>query len=63
MADGFYKTVVKEIKRLGFWYDRPAKGSHEIWTNGDMSLLVARNMKSRHTANNVLKDAGSDKKL
>jgi hypothetical protein len=26
-------------------------------------LIVPRNLKSRHTANGILKDAGSDKRL
>jgi len=63
LADGYYKIVCKEIKQLGFCFDRHAKGSHEFWTNGKISLLVARNMKSRHTAKAILKNAGSSKKL
>jgi predicted RNA binding protein YcfA (HicA-like mRNA interferase family) len=64
LPEGFYKAVCKEIKSLGFRYDSNAKGSHENWTNVDgKRLLVPHNLGSRHTANAILKDAGSTKKL
>jgi len=28
-----YRDTVKKIKKLGFQFDRQAKGSHEIWWN------------------------------
>jgi len=28
-----YRQVVKKLKKLGFEFDRHAKGSHEIWWN------------------------------
>lgn len=28
-----YRDVTKRFRRLGFVYDRSAKGSHEIWWN------------------------------
>ena len=28
-----YSRIVKRLKRLGFRFDRQAKGSHEIWWN------------------------------
>ena len=28
-----YSEVVRKLKRLGFTFDRQAKGSHEIWWN------------------------------
>jgi predicted RNA binding protein YcfA (HicA-like mRNA interferase family) len=28
-----YGDVIKKIKKVGFEYDRNAKGSHEIWYN------------------------------
>jgi predicted RNA binding protein YcfA (HicA-like mRNA interferase family) len=65
MPTGFYKEVVKEISGLGFEYWKQAKGSHEKWrnpTNG-VVVIVQRNLDSRHTANVVLKAAGSTKKL
>ena len=60
MADGYYLVVIKELKSLGFSYAANAKGSHEKWINaGGLTLVVPRNLKSRHTANAVLRDAGS----
>ncbi|MXX11769.1 MAG: type II toxin-antitoxin system HicA family toxin [Nitrospira sp. SB0677_bin_15] len=53
------------MSKLGFEYWKNAKGSHEKWRrpgNGKI-LLVPRNLKSRHTANGILRDAGSSKKI
>ena len=61
MVDGYYKLVVKELRRLGFEYDRNGKGSHERWTNpAGKLIIVPRNLAKRHTANAILRDAGSD---
>lgn len=61
MVDGYYKLVVKELRRLGFEYQRNSKGSHERWTNAAGRLLIVpRNLTKRHTANGILKDAGSE---
>jgi len=65
LAASLYNTVTKEISKLGFEYWKNAKGSHEKWKrmgNGKI-LLIPRNLKSRHTANGILKDAGSSKKV
>ena len=60
MVDGYYFAVRKELQALGFRYLANAKGSHEKWIKDDMvTLIVPRNLKSRHTANAILKDAGS----
>lgn len=64
MPEGFYKEVCKEIKALGFFYKENAKGSHEKWQNdAGRIILVPRNLKSRYTANGILKDAGCDKRF
>ncbi len=65
MPDGYYKDLVKELARIGFVYERPAKGSHEQWGNADsrISVTVPRNIYSRHTANGILKKARSMKKF
>jgi predicted RNA binding protein YcfA (HicA-like mRNA interferase family) len=62
MPDGFYNDVVRELRRLGYEYAGNAKGSHEKWEHGSSGrrLIVPRNMKSRHTANAILKASGSD---
>ena len=64
MPKGFYKDVCKEIKSLGFSYHSNAKGSHENWIGkSGIRLLIPHNLVSRHTANAILKDAGSGKKF
>ncbi len=59
MAD-FYRDLVKILRENGCYVSRAGKGSHEIWyspVNGQ-HVTVPRTTKSRHTANDVLKQAG-----
>ncbi len=64
MVDGYYAAVIKELRTLGFAYDTNAKGSHEKWRNAaGVILIVPRNLYSRHTAQAILKDAGSTRRL
>ena len=65
MPDGFYKDVRSILLSLGFKYLTNAKGSHEKWRSEETGkiLLVPHNLKSRHTANAILKDAGYTGKL
>ncbi len=65
MPKGFYKDLVKELVRLGFAFERQAKGSHEKWRNPEtnVSVNVPFNLDSRHTANAILKDAGSTERF
>jgi predicted RNA binding protein YcfA (HicA-like mRNA interferase family) len=61
VAEGFYRAVTEELKRLGYRHAANAKGSHEKWANdAGRTLIVPRSMKSRHTANGILRDAGSE---
>jgi predicted RNA binding protein YcfA (HicA-like mRNA interferase family) len=65
MVQGYYRIVCDILVALGYEYLTNAKGSHEKWQSratGKM-VLVPRNLKSRHTANAILKTAGSDRKL
>jgi predicted RNA binding protein YcfA (HicA-like mRNA interferase family) len=64
MAD-FYRELVALLRATGFVFLRSAKGSHEIWVNPDTNrqVTVPRTTKSRHTANDVLKQAGLEKKF
>lgn len=61
----FYADVKTILRDLGFEYHRPGKGSHEIWKNKTtgVSVSVPRNLKSKFTANGILKDAGSSHKF
>jgi predicted RNA binding protein YcfA (HicA-like mRNA interferase family) len=64
VVDGYYAAVVKELRRLGYAHLANAKGSHEKWSNDQgRVLIVPRNLMSRHTANAILKDAGTHKKF
>jgi predicted RNA binding protein YcfA (HicA-like mRNA interferase family) len=64
MAD-FYRELVAILRANGFVFLRPGKGSHEIWFNArtNQHLTVPRTTKSRHTANDVLKQANLPKKF
>lgn len=66
MAKGFYRAVTKLLGDNGFSKQKKnAKGSHEKWVHEEtgLMLIVPHNLKSRHTANGILADAGIDKKL
>jgi hypothetical protein len=62
-----YTDQVKEILRdHKCRFDRPGKGDHEIWYSpiSNRKFPVDHNIKSRHTANGILKQAGiKDKKI
>jgi predicted RNA binding protein YcfA (HicA-like mRNA interferase family) len=64
MAD-FYRELVSILRANGFELLRTGKGSHEIWFNPitNQHVTVPRSTKSRHTANDVLKQAGLPKKF
>jgi hypothetical protein len=58
-----------ELRRLlreaGCEFKRPAKGDHELWYSPKTkrSFVVDHKIKSRHSANGVLKQAGLPKKF
>ena len=62
-----YERKVKSLLKAAGWVKiRQGKSSHEQWENADRSglvITVPSKIKSRHTANNILKQAGIDKKL
>jgi hypothetical protein len=56
-----YTDRVKEILLAhNCRYHRPGKGDHEIWYSpiNNQKFPVDANIRSRHTANGVLKQAG-----
>lgn len=64
MAKGYYDRVIAELKALGYVHARSGKGSHEIWRGANGHLItVPHNLKSRHTANGILKSCGSSRKI
>jgi len=59
----------RELKRLlrqaGCSFERQGRGDHEIWHSPitDIRFVVDNAIKSRHTANAVLKQAGLPKRF
>ncbi len=64
MAD-FYRELVAILREAGCSLIRSGKGSHEIWFSPitQRPVTVPRTTKSRHTANDVLKQAGLPKQF
>ncbi len=62
MAD-FYQELVAILRANGCTLVRRGKGSHEIWYSpvSNKHVTVPRSTNSRHTANDVLKQAGLSK--
>lgn len=63
MPAGFYKEVTETLKSHGCYLDRQASGSHELWFSpiSGRKFPVSKTLKSRHTANGILKQAGIEK--
>jgi len=55
--EGFEKQIKKILKEHGWYMLRSGKGSHEIWTNGQLTVTVNHVCKSKHTANAIMKQA------
>jgi hypothetical protein len=57
---GFTRELKKILTQSGCHYVRPGKGDHEIWYSplSKQHFPVDSDIKSRHTANAVLKQAG-----
>ncbi len=61
------KSFTPELKKLpeeaGCFFVRQGRGDHEIWESpiSGIRFTVDNNIKSRHTANGVLKQAGLPK--
>ena len=64
MAD-YTPELKKILKDEGCYCDRQGKGDHEIWFSpiSDKKFQVDNKIKSRHTANGVLKQAGLKKRF
>ncbi|MXX37505.1 MAG: type II toxin-antitoxin system HicA family toxin [Gemmatimonadetes bacterium] len=62
MAD-FSRQVRRLLTDIGCHKVRDGKGSHEIWYSPltKRHITVARKIKSRHTANHILKESGQEK--
>ncbi|WP_045221975.1 type II toxin-antitoxin system HicA family toxin [Desulfonatronum thioautotrophicum] len=64
MAD-FTPDLKKYLREAGCFFERQGKGDHEIWYSplSSQRFVVDNAIKSRHTANAVLKQAGLPKKF
>lgn len=63
MSLSFTPEVKKLLIEAGCYFKRQGKGDHEIWYSPitDINFVVDNKIKSRHTVNGVLKQAGLDK--
>jgi predicted RNA binding protein YcfA (HicA-like mRNA interferase family) len=63
MGQGFYRELIELLKMSGCRFVRAGKGSHEIWFSPltQRNFTIPPNTKSRHTANEILKQAGLPK--
>jgi predicted RNA binding protein YcfA (HicA-like mRNA interferase family) len=59
----FYRDLTDILRANGWELHRQGRGDHEIWRSSATakSVTVDRSIKSRHTANAVLKQAGLPK--
>ncbi|MDO9295503.1 type II toxin-antitoxin system HicA family toxin [Bradyrhizobium sp.] len=62
MAD-FTPEVKRILKENGCWFVRQGNGDHEMWKSpiSNRSFPVDSKIKSRHTANGIMKQAGLPK--
>ncbi|MGH1394698.1 MAG: type II toxin-antitoxin system HicA family toxin [Trichormus sp.] len=63
MGASFTPELKKILTEAGCYFERQGKGDHEIWYSpiSDHRFVVDASIKSRHTANAVLKQAGLPK--
>lgn len=62
MAKDFYEDIARILRQAGWTRAVGGKGSHEKWTDANRSrVVIVPRSKSRHTANEVLKQAGLPK--
>jgi hypothetical protein len=61
----FAPDLKRMLRENGCNFERPGKGDHEIWFSpiSTRRFPVDSKIKSRHTANAVLKQAGLPKKF
>jgi hypothetical protein len=63
MARSFTTQLKKLLSEVGCNFERQGKGDHEVWYSPitNKRFVVDNSIKSRHTANAVLKQAGLSK--
>lgn len=60
---GYERKIHKILKKNRFYIERNPDGSHVIWSNGQIEVSVPAKIKSRHTANGILKQADIKRKI
>jgi hypothetical protein len=65
MSSSLTPELKRVLARHGCRFDRQGKGDHEIWYSPitNQRFVVDQHIKSRHTANAVLKQAGIAKRF
>ncbi|QDQ26101.1 type II toxin-antitoxin system HicA family toxin [Chitinimonas arctica] len=60
---GYTPDLIALLRAAGCCFVRSGKGDHQIWYSptNDRNFVVDSDIKSRHTANAVLKQAGLPK--
>jgi len=63
MGGSFTPELIRLLREAGCKFERPGKGDHDIWYSPitGMRFPVDQKIKSRHTANAVLRQAGLPK--
>ena len=62
MAKDYYDEIARLLRQAGWTKTDGGKGSHEKWRDaGGTRVVIVPRSKSRHTANEVLKQAGLPK--
>jgi predicted RNA binding protein YcfA (HicA-like mRNA interferase family) len=59
----YYRDLIRLLGAAGYVFKRQGRGDHEIWWNSQtgVNVTVDRKLKSRFTANGILKEAGIPK--
>ncbi|MCH8167801.1 MAG: type II toxin-antitoxin system HicA family toxin [Proteobacteria bacterium] len=62
---GFRRKLVRLLKQADCYFHRQGRGDHEIWYSplSEKYFTVDNGIKSRHTANETLKQAGLQKQF
>jgi hypothetical protein len=65
MSSSYTPQLKKILRAAGCSFERQGAGDHEIWFSPitQRRFVVDSNIKSRHTANGVLKQAGLPKQF
>lgn len=63
--NSFTPELKKYLEEAGCYFVRKGRGDHEVWQSpiNGVRFTVDNKIKSRHTANGVLKQAGLQKRF